>query len=206
AVMKQYAAPTLHAELDRQMRLARLSPGTMEAALLERVATLILETGEDYDLLIFDTAPTGHTLRLLTLPEAMAAWTEGLLAHNRRAEQLGKVMRHLTPHGSRADLPTPFDEPHEDPFKDMDRRTRMIAETLLRRRRLFHQIRSKLAEEDGPGFVYELITARRPLLEAAHAVEAQKPFTVPVSGDIVNRALPAEAAGQFLRQRRHQEA
>ena len=206
AVMKQYAAPTLHAELDRQMRLARLSPGTMEAALLERVATLILETGEDYDLLIFDTAPTGHTLRLLTLPEAMAAWTEGLLAHNRRAEQLGKVMRHRTPHGSRADLPTPFDEPHEDPFKDMDRRTRMIAETLLRRRRLFHQTRRRLTDAEGTGFVFVLIPERLPLLETVRAVEALQQFKVPVSGAIVNRVLPAEADGEFLRQRRQQEA
>src|SRR5690554_5857157 len=204
--MRRYAAPEMMAELERQMRLTRQSPGTQEAALLERLSRLITDDEADWDLILFDTAPTGHTLRLLTLPEAMAAWTEGLLAHNRRAEQLGKVMRHLTPHGSRADLPTPFDEPHEDPFKDMDRRTRMIAETLLRRRRLFHQTRRRLTDAEGIGFVFVLIPERLPLLETVRAVEALQQFKVPVSGAIVNRVLPAEADGEFLRQRRQQEA
>lgn len=205
ATMKQYAAPTLHAELDRQMHLARQSPGTVEAALLERVAGLILDSEADYDLLIFDTAPTGHTLRLLTLPEAMAAWTDGLLAHNRRAEELGKVVRHLTPQGSRADLPTPFDDPQEDPFKDMDRRTRRIAEALLHRRRLFHQARRRITDAANTGFVFVLIPERLPVLETVRAVSTLREFRVPISGAIVNRVLPASADGEFLRQRRQQE-
>lgn len=204
--MKQYAAPELHKELDRQMQLARQSPGTAEAALLERVARLILETEREYDLLIFDTAPTGHTLRLLTLPEAMAAWTDGLLAHNRRTEELGKVVRYLTPRGSRADLPTPFDDPQQDPFKDMDRRTRKVAETLLQRRRLFHQARRRLTDAEGTGFVFVLIPERLPLLETVRAVATLRQFDVPISGAIVNRVLPENVDGEFLRQRRQQEA
>ncbi|HEX5513904.1 MAG TPA: ArsA family ATPase [Gammaproteobacteria bacterium] len=204
--MKQYAAPALHKELDRQMQLARQSPGTAEAALLERVARLILDSEREYDLLIFDTAPTGHTLRLLTLPEAMAAWTDGLLAHNRRTEELGKVVRYLTPHGSRADLPTPFDDPQEDPFKDMDRRTRKVAETLLQRRRLFHQARRRLTDAEGTGFVFVLIPERLPLLETVRAVATLRQFDVPISGAIVNRVLPDDVDGAFLRQRRQQEA
>lgn len=206
AVMKQYAAPQLHAELDRQMRLARLSPGAVEAALLERVATLILAADADYDLVIFDTAPTGHTLRLLTLPEVMAAWTDGLLAHNRRAEELGKVLRHLTPQGARADLSTPFDEPDQDPFKDMDRRTRRIAETLLRRRRLFHQARRRLADAAHTGFVFVLIPERLPVLETARAVAALREFDIPILGAVINRVLPQEADGEFLSRRRQQQA
>jgi arsenite-transporting ATPase len=204
--MKQYAAPALHAELDRQMQLARLSPGTVEAALLERISSLILETGDDYDLLVFDTAPTGHTIRLLTLPETMAAWTDGLLGRNRRTEELGKVLRHLTPQGSRAELPTPFDDPQEDPFDGMDRRTRQIAETLSRRRRLFHQARQRLTDKLNTGFVFVLTPERLPILETARAVATLQRFDIPISGAIVNRVLPESAGGEFLRQRRQQEA
>ncbi len=205
AQMKQFAAPEMHKEVERQMRMARLSPGASEAALLERMAHLLLNEQNRYDLIIFDTAPTGHTLRLLTLPEAMAAWTEGLLAHSRRAEELGQVLRHLTPKGSRADLPTPFDDPEQDPFKGMDRRTRKVAETLINRRRLFHRARRLLTNADTTGFVFVLTPERLPILETTRAVEALGQFDIPICGAIINRVLPDTADGEFLRRRREQE-
>ncbi|WP_345894708.1 ArsA family ATPase [Methylonatrum kenyense] len=204
--MKQLAAPDMHAELDRQMALAAHSPGAAEAALLERVARLILEQRDNYDLLIFDTAPTGHTLRLLSLPEAMAAWTDGLISHNRRSEQLGKVLKHLTPEGMRAEVPTPFDEPDTDPFAGMETRTRRIAETLLERRRLFHRTRRLLTNPAETAFVFVLTPERLPIVETRRAVDALRQFDIPVLGAIVNRVLPEAADGDFLRRRKQQEA
>ena len=48
---------------------------TVEIAAFNEFAKLVgdEEATRDYDVVIFDTAPTGHTLRLLTLP---TAWTE----------------------------------------------------------------------------------------------------------------------------------
>src|SRR5690554_7772754 len=63
-LFRSYAAPEMMAELERQMRLTRQSPGTQEAALLERLSRLITDDEADWDLILFDTAPTGHTLRL----------------------------------------------------------------------------------------------------------------------------------------------
>ncbi len=205
--MKELAAPDMHRELERQMALARHSPGAVEAAMLERISRLILDTADDYDLIIFDTAPTGHTLRLLSLPEAMAAWTDGLLAHNQRSEELGKIVKHLTPgrEGS-PDLPTPFDNPDEDPFEGMDRRTRRVAETLLDRRRLFHRARRVLTDASRCGFLFVLTPERLPILETARAVETLRAFEIPVCGAVVNRVLPAAADGAFLARRRERES
>ncbi|MCQ2816411.1 MAG: arsenical pump-driving ATPase GET3 [archaeon] len=51
-------------------------PGIDEAMNLKYIAGLI---DSDYDVVIFDTAPTGHTLRLLNMPEVLGKSLEKLL-------------------------------------------------------------------------------------------------------------------------------
>ncbi|SVC62349.1 uncharacterized protein METZ01_LOCUS315203, partial [marine metagenome] len=63
--MKTLVHPRLYDEVNRQLDLAQHAPGATEAALLERVAALMGDEGSAYDLVIFDTAPSGHTVRLL---------------------------------------------------------------------------------------------------------------------------------------------
>lgn len=205
AQMRRFAAPEMMSELERQMRLTRQSPGTQEAALLERLSRLITDHDVDHDLIIFDTAPTGHTLRLLTLPEAMAAWTDGLLAHNRKSEELGKVLSHLTPKRGQ-DIDTPFDDPQEDALSDLDARTRDVAETLIQRRRLFHRARRRIENAAETSFLFVMTPERLPILETARAVAALEAAHIPVAATLVNRVIPEEADGEFLRARRQQEA
>ena len=77
--MRGLAAPRLWKEVERQMDFASASPGADEAALFDEIVSVILEAEKAYDRIVFDTAPTGHTLRLL-LPELMGVWIEGMLA------------------------------------------------------------------------------------------------------------------------------
>ena len=53
-------------------------PGIDETLAFGKVLEFI-ETEHDYDLIIFDTAPTGHTLRLLGLPETLSSWIGKIL-------------------------------------------------------------------------------------------------------------------------------
>ena len=65
----------LHKEIDKHIALSRNAPGMHEAALLERIADVVEEAKNEYDLIVVDTAPSGHTARLMVLPEIMSAWT-----------------------------------------------------------------------------------------------------------------------------------
>lgn len=200
--LREFVQPAMYHEIDRQMALTRLAPGTVEAALLERVAELMITTGADYDRVVFDTAPTGQTLRLLSLPEIMAAWTDGLLRHRQRSDTFGRALEHMRARGAGDDLA--FVEQRADNAED--ERSRRIRDVLLARRRKFHQARRILLDTDTSAFLLVLIPEKLPILETHKALEALDRFDVPVAGIVVNRVLPREPLGEFLERRRRQEA
>lgn len=59
---------------------------TTEIATFDEFSQLLSEGGRGFDHVVFDTAPTGHTLRLLSLPKA---WSGFLKGNDRGASCLG---------------------------------------------------------------------------------------------------------------------
>ncbi|MES2760136.1 MAG: arsenical pump-driving ATPase [Pseudomonadota bacterium] len=95
--------PDAAAQTYRQRVIAQMAPGatdsdistvleqlsgacTTEIASFDEFSSLIADENSLYDHVIFDTAPTGHTLRLLSLPKA---WTGFLAGNDRGASCLG---------------------------------------------------------------------------------------------------------------------
>lgn len=187
----------LAAEADRQIRLARHAPGAMEAALLERIADIILDDERPHDLVVFDTAPIGHTLRLLELPELLAAWTDGLIRSRERAGRLRQALDHLgsAALGRRRARAETADEA----------RMQRITELLMSRRRKFHRVRRILGDADATAFVLVTTPERLPIAETTKARELLEARDVPVAAVVVNRVLPDDAEGGFLATRRERE-
>ena len=203
ARMKRLVHPRSFAEIDRQLDLARQAPGTMEAAMLERVAEVMAMAGDQYDQVIFDTAPTGHTIRLLSLPEIMAAWTDGLLGHRERSSSLGSALRHLGGGRVKGDDLGLVDAPADH---DQGGRDAQLNDLLQARRRKFVRAREQLLDTDVSAFLLVMNPDRLSVLETIKARDTLVRFSVPVSGLVVNRVLPGEADGVFLHARRRQEA
>ena len=83
-------SPNVIRQAHRQIDMAAASPGLTEVALLDRMIDLIVGRAADYDLVVFDTAPTGHTLQLLRMPEAITTWIQALVRHRRALVEIDR--------------------------------------------------------------------------------------------------------------------
>lgn len=169
-------------EVHRQLDTAKSSPGADEAALFDKLISIILEEGTNFDKLVFDTAPTGHTIRLLSLPELMGVWIEGLL---QKRQKTNENYTQLLNDG----------EPREDPIYDV----------LRERQRRFSEAREVLLNDEVSGFIFVLNPERLPILETEKALELLNKYNLHVNTLIVNKLLPEEADGAFLIERKKHE-
>ena len=202
--MKTLVHPRLYDEVDRQLDLAAHAPGATEAALVERVAELMALAGERFDLVVFDTAPSGHTVRLLSLPEVMSAWMDGLLRHRERSSRLGAMLGHLGGKPGQGDDLSLIDARADHPRDSPESR---INDVLQARRRKFIVARERLLDAAGTAFMLVVNPDRLAILESRRVVDTLARFDLPVSSLIVNRVLPdnADASGSFIEARRAQE-
>ena len=148
-------------------------PGMDELGNLLWIADHV-ESGQ-YDVMVVDAAPTGETLRLLSLPEASRWWIERIAPIGRRVSRIGRPMLERM-----IGVPMPRDEVFA------------AAERLLIRLDKVHRL---LADP-------ETSTVRIVLaLEKLSIVEAQRSFTYfhlfgyPSDLVVCNRVLPADKGG-----------
>lgn len=189
--LRDFMPEHLHPQVTKHLELAAQTPGTHESAMLERMAIIIEEGLQHYDLVVFDTAPTGHTARLMALPEIMTFWTEGLLTRRTKAEKFGAAIRALD--GD--------DDPQSASGANRDRRIRQM---LYRRKTRFETMRNVLTDAKLTSFVIVLIPERVPVLETIELYESLRETGIDVGGFVINRVSPTDA-GEFLASRRERE-
>ena len=138
-----------------------------------------------FDTIVVDAAPTGETLRLLSLPEASRWWVEKIAPIGRRMTRLGGPMIQRI-----IGLPMPKQEVFD------------AAERLLRR---LDDLRRMLIDP-------EITSVRMVLgLDKLSVAEARRTFTYfhlfgyPSDLVVANRVLPANAGGYFEELRRAQQ-
>jgi arsenite-transporting ATPase len=188
----------LRSEVDKHMALSRDAPGMQEAAILERIAEVVEEGSKEYDLIVFDTAPSGHTARLMALPEMMSAWTEGLIKRRDKADKFASVVADLS-RESDTDMGGKFFE--EAPEAEKESRIRRI---LLRRRNRFANLRDALTDEDNTSFIIVLAAERLPVLETIELERQLSRTGVSVGALVVNKRMPS-GLSEFMDERKVQE-
>ena len=138
-----------------------------------------------YDVIVVDAAPTGETLRLLSLPDASRWWIERIAPIGRRVSRLGRPMLERM-------LGIPI--PHDEVFA--------AAERLLDRLGDVHRL---LSDPDQTSVRITLALDKLSVVEARRSFTYFHLFGYPSDMIIANRVLPVDAGPYFAGLREAQQ-
>jgi arsenite-transporting ATPase len=138
-----------------------------------------------YDVIVVDAAPTGETLRLLSLPDASRWWIERIAPIGRRMTKLGRPMLERV-----LGIPIPRDEVFA------------AAERLLDRLADVHRL---LSDPDQTSVRITLALDKLSVAEARRSYTYFHLFGYPSDMIIANRVLPENAGPYFARLRTAQQ-
>jgi arsenite-transporting ATPase len=166
-----------------QMDMASMSPGIDEAAAFDKFLQYM--TTDEYDIVVFDTAPTGHTLRFLSFPEMMDSWVGKMIKIRRQVGSMAKAFKNI--------MPFMGDEEEEDrALEDMEETKKKIREA-----------RGVMADPNRTSFKMVVIPEEMSIYESERAMEALKKYNMYADGVIVNQIQPEEADCDFCKARRN---
>ena len=133
----------------------------------------------DWDVIVFDTAPTGHTLRFLALPEIIEKWADKIIRMHRLTGGIRALM---------------FGAKEGEKMRE---------ELEKFRRRVLH-VRRILCNPDVTRFTLVTIPEKMGVNETVRAHESLTEFNLPVSGCVINRMTP-DLNHSFIQTRRENE-
>ena len=185
--LKNVVSPIIIEQINKQIDAASISPGTEEAALFDKMVEIITERSTDYDKIVFDTAPTGHTLRLLALPELLGAWVETLIAKRKKSI----ILMSMANHSGNAEK----EEIDKDP----------VLNILKNRFDKIEIAKNIITDSKKLNFIFVTNAEKLTIDETVKAVEILEKHGITVSEIIVNKILPENMTDEFWVSKKEQE-
>ena len=155
------------------MRLVSQTPGVDEFGAIEMLME-IMERAR-HDVVILDTAPTGHTLRLLMLPDVLDTWLGKLLEMKARIARLGRLVKRVFPGSSAVD-------------------EELLDQGLSGGRQRIGGLRQVLTDPDRSQIVLVTIPEAMSVAETERTLQMLQAHGMPVATVVVNQMQPASDA------------
>lgn len=153
-------------------------PGLDEVMGLKKIMDFM--ESKEYRLYIVDTAPTGHTLRLLTLPELLDNWIKFLASlrwkYHAMVRQFARVER----------------------IEKADK-------FLLEMKKTVKRVRELLQDPEKTEFVVVTIAEKMAVQETEDLIRTLKQFHIPSKHIIINNIFPSENSSFARAKRKNQE-
>jgi arsenite-transporting ATPase len=160
------------------------APGADEALAFAKVLEYIERP--EHELIVFDTAPTGHTLRLLSLPDVLNSWLGKLI---KLRYSMGRVWG-----GLKGMIGRGGDEKDDS------------IEVLQRLKKTVEKAKEQLSNKSVTSFVPVMIPEAMAVEQTEMLLTALYEYEIPVEHIIVNMIFPEEVSCRFCKARRQMQS
>src|SRR5256886_8709325 len=149
---------------------ATMNPAFEESAMFENMVDLMLK--DDYDVYVFDTAPTANARRLLGMSKVYSLWVDKMLKSREEARSLREMLSFSK-------------KKEEDP----------LLAYLLQFRQRMGQAQQRLTDVEKTAFFFVTLPEALPIAVISCFIGWFQDFGIPVGRVIVNMLLDKEALG-----------
>jgi len=150
---------------------ATMNPAFEESAMFENMVDLMLK--DEYDVYVFDTAPTANARRLLGMSKVYSLWVDKMLKSREEARTLREMLSFTK-------------KKEDDP----------LLTYLLQFRQRMGQARERLTDAEKTAFFFVALPEALPIAVITRFIGWFHDFGIPVGGVVVNMLLDRQALGE----------
>jgi len=161
-----------------------MTPGIDEIASFDRFLRFM--GSKEYDIIIFDTAPTGHALRFLSLPDVLDSWVGKMIKIRMRFSGLAALAKKILPFGDKND-----DDDSSMGLKEMEAMKERI-----------NKAKEILSDPEKTHYNIVMIPEAMSIYESERAIKTLGDYNIPVKNLIVNQIIPNNDHCEFCNDKR----
>jgi len=156
---------------DEFVESATMNPAFEESAMFENMIDLMFE--DQYDALVFDTAPTANARRLLGMSSVYGMWVNKMMQSRKEAKSLRELLSYSK-------------KKEKDPLMDY----------LISFRERMERAKELLTDEEKTAFFFITLPEALPIAVVKRFIGWFHDFGIPVGGVVVNLVIDKEAVGK----------
>ncbi|MFQ6058192.1 MAG: ArsA family ATPase [Anaerolineae bacterium] len=156
--------------------IAVTNPAFEESAMFDKMVDIMLKEGENYDLIVFDTAAVANAVRLIGLSKIYGLWLERMIESRKEALSM------------RVKLSFRKDKMMEEVKKDP-----LMADLLSMNER-FMKVKELLVDPEKTAFFFITLPLALPIAVVERFIRMVRSYDIPVGGVIVNQVIQKSVA------------
>jgi len=171
----------IRTKADEFVESATMNPAFEESAMFENMIDIMFK--DEYEVYVFDTAPTANARRLLGMSSVYSLWVEKMIKSRQEAQSLRKLLSYSK------------DKEEKDP----------LMEYLISFRDRMMRAKALLTDGEKTAFFFVTLPEALPIAVIRRFINWFTDFGIPIGGVVVNMLIREEEVGEdaaeFIRNR-----